>query len=417
MSSNHKKALERPRYFRGQLMTPEEMTLEQNYFLEKLRRHNRLLHGWGWVCGLEVNQHKEKDQNGDEQPVPWTVTISPGYAIDPLGNELFVPHTITFDLRRRSLSSCELVQGDADNPYRSDVLEEPFTDEEMYLAICYVECSSRPVRVTASGCNCENSNCEISRVKDGCCLFLINSVPEIYAEDTNKAICIEALDNIFNSCIVLDSVINGEPVHDQRWRNGSHNKIVYSQLGELHQNRKFNAELRIENAQLEAQLDNYTQVAQTWSERVAEFPGVVMQDLMARFNKEIRELQDEVQRRKNQSDALERKLRKALQEIDSLGTRLLTKKSKSFDPFDLTSVNKIGVGTEANLKEVGINNVYDLLIHTEDEVKNKLAEKKLEIGNPESIFKNAREGAEDFHRGREALEEILAPLRKKYRDD
>ncbi|PYV22134.1 MAG: hypothetical protein DMG27_18945 [Acidobacteria bacterium] len=38
---------ERPRYFPRQLITPDDVTLEQDYFRNKLRRHNRLLHGWG----------------------------------------------------------------------------------------------------------------------------------------------------------------------------------------------------------------------------------------------------------------------------------------------------------------------------------------------------------------------------------
>ena len=46
--------LERVHYFPRQLLTVADMTTDQNYFLEKLRRHNRFLHGWGVVCGLEV---------------------------------------------------------------------------------------------------------------------------------------------------------------------------------------------------------------------------------------------------------------------------------------------------------------------------------------------------------------------------
>lgn len=48
--------LTRPRYFNGQLLTADDLQAEQNYFREKLRRHNRCLHGWGVVRGLEVTQ-------------------------------------------------------------------------------------------------------------------------------------------------------------------------------------------------------------------------------------------------------------------------------------------------------------------------------------------------------------------------
>ena len=46
--------LERPRYFPRQLISDVELTLEQQYFRDRLRRHNRLLHGWGVVCGALV---------------------------------------------------------------------------------------------------------------------------------------------------------------------------------------------------------------------------------------------------------------------------------------------------------------------------------------------------------------------------
>ena len=45
---------ELPRYYPRQLITPDDLTLEQNYFRDRLRRHNRLLHGWGVVCGALV---------------------------------------------------------------------------------------------------------------------------------------------------------------------------------------------------------------------------------------------------------------------------------------------------------------------------------------------------------------------------
>ena len=61
--------LERPRYFPGQLMTPEEMILEQNYFRDKMRRHNRLLHGWGVVCGAVVCRAVIPTSNGPARSI------------------------------------------------------------------------------------------------------------------------------------------------------------------------------------------------------------------------------------------------------------------------------------------------------------------------------------------------------------
>ena len=44
----------RPRFFAGQLLTDEDLNLLNHYIIEKNKLHNRYLHGWGVVCGLEV---------------------------------------------------------------------------------------------------------------------------------------------------------------------------------------------------------------------------------------------------------------------------------------------------------------------------------------------------------------------------
>lgn len=44
---------ERVNYFYGQLLGVREFQSEQSFFLEKHRLHNRYLHGYGVVCGLE----------------------------------------------------------------------------------------------------------------------------------------------------------------------------------------------------------------------------------------------------------------------------------------------------------------------------------------------------------------------------
>lgn len=46
--------LKRLRYFYGQLLGVHDFQTEQDYFREKLKLHNRCLHGYGTVCGLEV---------------------------------------------------------------------------------------------------------------------------------------------------------------------------------------------------------------------------------------------------------------------------------------------------------------------------------------------------------------------------
>jgi len=42
--------LERVKYFNRMLLTADDMRTDQDFVLQKLRRHNRFLHGWGVVC-------------------------------------------------------------------------------------------------------------------------------------------------------------------------------------------------------------------------------------------------------------------------------------------------------------------------------------------------------------------------------
>lgn len=72
--------ISRLNYFFGRLLTADDFTTEQNYHREKQRLHNLHCHGLGVVQGLNVSTAHE---NSD-----WTVTIEPGVAIDPAGNEI-----------------------------------------------------------------------------------------------------------------------------------------------------------------------------------------------------------------------------------------------------------------------------------------------------------------------------------------
>ena len=45
---------ERLNFFYGQMLSAADFRSEQAYFREKMKLHNRCLHGWGVVCGLEV---------------------------------------------------------------------------------------------------------------------------------------------------------------------------------------------------------------------------------------------------------------------------------------------------------------------------------------------------------------------------
>lgn len=168
--------LERPRYFPRQLITPTDMTLEQRFFLDKLRQHNRLLHGWGIVCGCPVKQ--AKDGNGNR--VPWTVEIEPGCILDPFGNEVLIESTVPYDLRCETANADDASKIMESDPWCSDVPLDRPANETLYVAVCYAECETRPVRAQPVGCGCDETAWEYSRIRGSYVIKALSDLPEWY---------------------------------------------------------------------------------------------------------------------------------------------------------------------------------------------------------------------------------------------
>jgi hypothetical protein len=164
--------LERVRYFPHQLVTAGDLTQDQNHQRAKRRLHNRLLHGWGIVCGLEVKKNARSD-------APLNVTICPGYALSPQGDEIHVPTELQFDL-----GQCIQGQGaPCRSPCGPIVLGAVDPKKEFYIAIRYAECPSHPVRVAPVGCGCDDTLCEYSRIRDSFDVSCLGALPPSYANE------------------------------------------------------------------------------------------------------------------------------------------------------------------------------------------------------------------------------------------
>lgn len=156
--------LERVRYFPRQLITADDMLAEQQYFRQKLRRHNRFLHGWGVVCGLKVSAAPDA-----EKKYPWRVKVDAGYALGPWGDEIYVDQPVCLDL-----AGCLDSLGDPCEPGHPPRVVLP-PDGTLYVAVRHLECETRPVRIHPLGCACEDTLCEYSRIRDD---FEISCLPE-----------------------------------------------------------------------------------------------------------------------------------------------------------------------------------------------------------------------------------------------
>jgi hypothetical protein len=141
---------ERLRYFTGRHMTARDFEDEQAYHRSRRLLHNRMLHGWGIVCGLHVRP--------DPRPECRTqrVVVRCGMAIDCCGRELVVRRDVVTDIipwgKRPQV---EGGNGGADPRY------------VLLLCLEYCEAQTEKVPVLYNEAACANPAMEFGRVREG----------------------------------------------------------------------------------------------------------------------------------------------------------------------------------------------------------------------------------------------------------
>jgi hypothetical protein len=134
----------RPRFFAGQLLTEQDLNRLENYVVAKNRLHNRYLVGHGVVCGLEVTC----------SPCADMIDVSPGYAIDPCGNDIIVCSPDTVDICKL-IKACTPTAAPNCAPYK-DAAACADATQTWIVAIRYMETPSRSVTplTGSSQCGC-----------------------------------------------------------------------------------------------------------------------------------------------------------------------------------------------------------------------------------------------------------------------
>ena len=150
----------RLRFFHGMLLDDKDFRAEQQYHANKRRFLNRMLHGSGVVCGLELQGEKEKR----------TLTVTSGFALDCSGNEIWVPHEVPIDI-------CSLLPPTQNGKGPCDKTEKG--DPKSYcIGIRYKEKQSSPVSVYRPSGSCEERTCENSRIQEGYCVEIVDCCAE-----------------------------------------------------------------------------------------------------------------------------------------------------------------------------------------------------------------------------------------------
>ena len=142
----------RNRYYFGKLLDAVHFELEQDYFNSKRWLINRMVLGYGVVCGLDVQL----------TPSGRAVRVTSGLAIDKWGREILVP-TASGELE---IPERPKKPADADGPVENGRRDRPggCDDEGFHLLLCYHECPSSPEPGLSDDCG--QSTCTPSLVEE-----------------------------------------------------------------------------------------------------------------------------------------------------------------------------------------------------------------------------------------------------------
>lgn len=135
---------ERNNYFYGKLMTVRDFFAEQCYFNGKRWLINRMILGWGVVCGLDV---VSKDND------PTKVIVKPGLAIDCCGRELLVCEDQVVDLVPQ--------ESECDKPK----VQTEQKEQKLLICLEFYDCKTEPVHTPPVACD-QKEKGEFNRIRD-----------------------------------------------------------------------------------------------------------------------------------------------------------------------------------------------------------------------------------------------------------
>lgn len=138
--------VERIRYFTGRHMTARDFRDADAYHRSFRHLHNRVLHGWGIACGLEVDPHWRPECRKDR------LVVRCGLALDCCGREIVVPGDVVTPPMPWD-----------DRPKAADTESGPLV---LLLCLKYREVLGERVPVLYSAQACSNPRMEDGRIRE-----------------------------------------------------------------------------------------------------------------------------------------------------------------------------------------------------------------------------------------------------------
>jgi hypothetical protein len=164
----------RNHYSYGMLLDVFQMNLQTDYQNGKRWMLNRLVTGWGVVCGLDV----QLTEDGT------ALVVTPGLALDPWGREIVVaapsvPQPLPEppapppdgEKDRQGRTTGALPARAYTAPERDTTRQNPEekTASDYHIVLCYCECLTNPTVVLAPGCG-DAVSCAAGTIEERYCL-------------------------------------------------------------------------------------------------------------------------------------------------------------------------------------------------------------------------------------------------------
>lgn len=149
---------ERNKYFFGKLLSVSDFEVEQKYFNDKRRLINRLLHGTGIVCGLNVIKVDDS-----------FISIESGLALDSLGREVLIDSPV--------IKKLSMFDG-----FSQDTNDSRY----VYLCIKYDEEEKEPIHSITNTINNYNDGIQYNKFREGYKLYLDYNDPEIQPSEAEN---------------------------------------------------------------------------------------------------------------------------------------------------------------------------------------------------------------------------------------
>lgn len=138
---------ERNNYFYGKQFTVRDLLQEQSYLNGKRQLINRMVLGWGVVCGLDVRWRDDTKRE---------LVVTNGMALDCCGHEIIVCEDRYLDLSKE-------IKAEASNRALD---KQNYVEGKYMLCLEYEKCKTEPVDLPPLGCEKEG-RVEYNRVRDG----------------------------------------------------------------------------------------------------------------------------------------------------------------------------------------------------------------------------------------------------------